>query len=273
MSEPTRPISNDDLHDYIDGRLDPVASALIARRIADDPELAKRASAYRAQADGMHGLYDGILDEPTPSRLLETLRDGKPAAARARPRRILALAASFAACVVAGGGLGWWGNEMLGKTTDNLLNPFVQQAVLVHRLSESEAPQSAQFVGDSLNENDEVFPTDFLSPPFQTPLRAVTLSGTDFRPVALKTINGPTDPAMQFLYEDAGANLVSLYVRSTKSGPNVPFQSLEADGHTALFWLDGPLVYVLVGQISEAEMLALARKVYQSRAVEPVERE
>lgn len=268
MSRSPASISDDELHDYVDGRLEPTASAVVASCIAADPDLATRAAAYKAQIEGLHALYDPVLDEPIPQRLAATLQNWQPPRRARSARHRLALAASFLLCAILSGSAGWWTNEALQSSSD-LLEPFVQQAILVHRLSKTEAPQEANLIGDVIGEKDEVFPVDYLAAPFDAPLRATTLRGTSFRPVALKTISGANEPAMQFLYKDDKDNIVTLYVRPTKSGMHVPFRSLKKDGYSALFWLDGPLVYVLVSQIDEPNMLTLARKVYQSRAIGP----
>lgn len=71
----------DDLHGWVDGALPSHRSAVVGLALSRDPAVAGRALAYKAQVEGLHALYDPILNEPIPERLLQTLR-----AAEARPR-------------------------------------------------------------------------------------------------------------------------------------------------------------------------------------------
>src|SRR6185312_12105095 len=73
MIEPEPP-SEQDLHAYIDGHLEPAEAARVAAYLARHPEAAALVEAYRAQTAGLHALYDKILDEPVPPELLVLLR-------------------------------------------------------------------------------------------------------------------------------------------------------------------------------------------------------
>ncbi|ACI99039.1 conserved hypothetical protein [Rhodospirillum centenum SW] len=67
----------DDLNAWIDGALSPSAAARLGLRLASLPDMATRAVAYRAQIDGLHALYDPVLDEPIPEMLLVRVRDAR----------------------------------------------------------------------------------------------------------------------------------------------------------------------------------------------------
>lgn len=83
----------DDLHGWVDGALPPQRSAAVGLALSRDPAEAGRALAYRAQVEGLHALYDPVLAEPIPERLLQTLRratekqDTAPVPAQAGPAR------------------------------------------------------------------------------------------------------------------------------------------------------------------------------------------
>jgi anti-sigma factor RsiW len=109
MGDRPRP-SEQDLQDYLDGRLDPACQAEIATYLADHPETAARVERYRAQVAGLHALYDGILSEPIPAGIRAALQQA--AARRRRPRLAVAAAAAVAALVMAGVvALRWGGSE------------------------------------------------------------------------------------------------------------------------------------------------------------------
>lgn len=92
------PPSEQDLQDYVDGRLDAGQQAEIAAYLAEHPEIAARVERYRAHIAGLHALYDGVLTEPIPPGMQTLLR--RAAARRWRPRLALAALALVAALAV-----------------------------------------------------------------------------------------------------------------------------------------------------------------------------
>ncbi len=61
-----RPISEEELHAYVDGVIEPERRLQIAVYLADHPLEAARTEAFRAQSDGLHALFDGVLEQPLP---------------------------------------------------------------------------------------------------------------------------------------------------------------------------------------------------------------
>src|SRR5690242_14499288 len=100
------PPSEQDLQDYVDGRLDAGQQAEIAAYLAENPETAARIERYRAHIAGMHALYDSILTEPIPPGMQALLQ--RAAARRRRPHLALA-AAALAGALIAGIALLRWG--------------------------------------------------------------------------------------------------------------------------------------------------------------------
>lgn len=64
MIEPS--ISEQDLHDYVDGRLDAAGRARIEAHLAHHPDDRAKVAAYRAINRGLRQLYDGALAGPLP---------------------------------------------------------------------------------------------------------------------------------------------------------------------------------------------------------------
>jgi anti-sigma factor RsiW len=100
MSHPRDAISEDDLHAYIDGRLEPVRRLAIAAYLATHPREAARTEALRAQAEGLRALFNHILDQPVPERLRESAHRRRPA----RRRLAWVVAAASLAFALAWGG-------------------------------------------------------------------------------------------------------------------------------------------------------------------------
>src|SRR3954449_6358060 len=101
MNDRKIPVTEDELHAYVDGELPAERRADVEAWLAAQPEDAERVQSWRAMAEMLHTRYDSVAQEPVPARLeLERLER--------RPRQWLygAVAAALAA-FVAGGTAGW----------------------------------------------------------------------------------------------------------------------------------------------------------------------
>ncbi len=90
------PITEADLHAYVDGLLPEARRVEVEAYVASKPGEAERLRAYREQNDAIRAAYRGGLDEPLPRRLL-------PLAPPARARRWQRYAVLAAWAFVSGG--------------------------------------------------------------------------------------------------------------------------------------------------------------------------
>lgn len=71
--QPRDAIKEEELHAYVDGALDAGRRLDIALYLASAPFEAARVEAFRAQKEGVHALFDHIIDQPTPKKLRRVL--------------------------------------------------------------------------------------------------------------------------------------------------------------------------------------------------------
>jgi anti-sigma factor RsiW len=69
------PADPDLVHDYVDGELDGEIRRRIDRALADDAERRAIVDEYRRQNEAIRALYDHVLSEPIPARLIAALDD------------------------------------------------------------------------------------------------------------------------------------------------------------------------------------------------------
>src|SRR5882757_5903924 len=101
MTDPRIPITEDELHAYVDNELPAERRGDVEAWLATHPDDAERVRSWRTMAETLHARYDAVADEPVPKRLeIERL-------AR-QPRKWMygAIAATLLA-FIAGGGVGW----------------------------------------------------------------------------------------------------------------------------------------------------------------------
>ena len=99
------PVTEDELHAYIDGELPADRSDVVAAWLADHPEQAALVASWRAQAESVRARYGAVAEEPVPERLKldQVLKYD-----RANGRSWAAMVAAAAVVAfVAGGTAGW----------------------------------------------------------------------------------------------------------------------------------------------------------------------
>jgi anti-sigma factor RsiW len=100
MSEPAAPISDDLLHDLIEGRLGPLERAFARAALARSPKLAARMRALRRQHEALQEIGRPILHEPVPERLVRVLARRREPATGRRARRVPVMLAATAAVLL-----------------------------------------------------------------------------------------------------------------------------------------------------------------------------
>jgi anti-sigma factor RsiW len=248
-------ISDEDVSGYLDGSLEPLRRAQVEAAIRADPKLARTVAAYRAQEEDLRQMAAAVLDEPVPENLLEVVRKAHRPAWRPPLRQIMQLAAA----VVVGVALGWLLHRGMPSREDDLLEPFIHQAVLAHdSFVASEDVDTLRDRGTPLLEE--------VRSPFRTPIRLPRLLGSGQQPVLFRSVEGGVGPGVELAYADPAGMLTSLIIRQHSDKDDVPVRFREVEGHSVLYWLDGPLLYALVGEGSEDELRAMARSVYAATA-------
>jgi anti-sigma factor RsiW len=130
MAAAERPISPDDLHGYVDDRLDADRRSEVERRLESQPEQARLAAAYRAQRDSLRAAFATGALQPIPpelnlNRLLEARLQRRPVWWRAAAVALL--------CLGLGGATGWYlGAPARPGRTELAMSLLQQQAMASH---------------------------------------------------------------------------------------------------------------------------------------------
>ena len=105
MIDRNSPVTEDELHAYVDGELPADRQDAVAAWLVAYPEQALLVAAWRAQAEAIRARYGAVVNEPVPDRLK---LDRVMQLGRARSGSWKALAAAAAVVAfLAGGGAGW----------------------------------------------------------------------------------------------------------------------------------------------------------------------
>ncbi|MDH4273778.1 MAG: anti-sigma factor, partial [Gammaproteobacteria bacterium] len=67
----TNSITENDLHAYVDQRLDPARRAQVEAYLDDNADAATQVLIYREQKEMLRAAFDPVLDEPIPKHMLK----------------------------------------------------------------------------------------------------------------------------------------------------------------------------------------------------------
>jgi len=76
MTDPKIPVTEDELHAYVDNELPAERRGDVEAWLATHPEDAERVQSWRAMAEALHARYDSVANESVPRRL--NLDEGIP---------------------------------------------------------------------------------------------------------------------------------------------------------------------------------------------------
>ena len=244
------PITEADLHAYVDGQLSAARYQEVEEYLAENTDAAAQVKSYRDINQGLRALYDPVLSEPLPPSLSVT----------PRPRRWPVRVAAAFGWVTLGAVLGW----VLKPTVLSIdLGPrelLAQPAVYAHRVFAVEKLHPVEVTAE-----DEQHLIKWLSRRLDTPLEAPSLVAHGYALVGGRLLPSTDRMAAQFMYQKQNGQRITLYIRRGVVG-NVTsgFSYLHADGVGTFYWVDGSLGYALSGDVDKPELLTLARAVYQS---------
>jgi anti-sigma factor RsiW len=248
MTDRQIPVTEDELHAYVDNELPAERCGDVEAWLVAHPEDAERVQSWRAMADALHARYDAIADEPVPKRLeIERLVR--------RPRRWIygAIAATLLA-FVAGGGVGWLARG--AAAAPSTFQNFTVDALDAHRLYVVEVRHPVEVPG-----SERVHLQQWLTKRCGWDVRAPELDATGLKLVGGRLLPGPTGPASFLMYESASGERFTVYTaRAETETTQMRYARQDNDG--ALFWADNGVGYVVSGGSDRERLSQVARLVY-----------
>ena len=262
-TEPGAPVTEADLHAWMDGELPEERQAEVERHLAGDPDLARRFERYRAQRAMIGRAFGPLADRPLPAALMppyDRARGGKALRPRGLFRapalRALAAAAVFLA-LLAGGAGGWWLRGWTGGAGSGGAAAFVADAVAAHRVLAVEVRHPVEVGADQ-----EAHLMGWLSKRLGKPLRAPRLAGQGYDLVGGRLLSDARGPAAQLMYQDAAGRRITLYIRPASDAPDTSFRFAQDGNVQAFYWRDNGLAWAVTGDLDRVTLSAIAEEVY-----------
>lgn len=241
-----KPVTEAELHAYVDGGLSEDATTEIEAWLRVHPEDAERMRAYSEQNAALRSLYNSVLDEPIPAGLLAVHSNAW--------RRYAAAAAVFALGI----GLGWIVRGMF-VTPQIVPVSLARLAATAHVVY---APEVRHPVEVAANEEQHL--VGWLSKRLGTTLKAPKLAPLGYDLVGGRLLSGPQGPVAHFMYQDGRGQRLTLYVSRQRGEPrDTAFRFSQEDRVSVFYWVDGNFGYALSGEMKREQLLQVAEVVYK----------
>ena len=285
------PVTEADLHAFVDAQLPAERLREIEAYLAVRPEEAQRLDAYRAQKRQLHALFDPVLDEQAPQRLLRAARP-KSLTPTPTPWYLQRLAAGVAIAVISGAtGFGLRGNlpasgsddagrmaaavPAQGGITLVSASGFAQRAAVAHAVYSPDARRPVEV--DAAHEDQLVA---WLSKRMGAPMKPPHLQAQGYALEGGRLLPGGQGPVAQFMYRNELGSKLTLYVSNDVSdlgsaaGPGdekVPgtknadtaFRFAQQGAVNVFYWVDGAFGYALSADVDRAVLARVSTAVYQ----------
>jgi anti-sigma factor RsiW len=249
MTDADIPVTEDELHAYVDGELPAERRPAVEAWLASHADDAARVASWHAMSEALHAKYDAVLDEPVPARL------SVDALARPPRRWMMGAIAAMLVAFAAGGGVGWTMHGARAKPS--MVASFTGDALDAHRLYVVEVRHPVE-----VGAGERAHLQQWLSRRCGYEVKAPELDATGLKLVGGRLLPGPNGPASFLMYETASGERFTIYAsRASAETTQMRYASHGNDG--ALFWADRGVGYVVSGGADRERLTQVARLVYE----------
>ena len=254
-------ISEAQLHALADGVLPEEQRAAVDAHLRAHPQDAARVDAWREQNRQLRALFDPVLDEAVPPRLMQA---ASPPAANGAWQRHAMQAAAAIVLVIAGGAGGWLLRGDGGDSGDMRAasaNPLAlaRSAAIAHAVYTPEVRHPVE-----VGVEQEAHLVQWLSKRLGSTLQPPVLSPLGYHLIGGRLLPGDGDgPVAQFMYEEGTGKRLTLYVARERAGKQeTAFRYTQEKDLGVFYWIDGQMGYALSARLPKAELGKIADAVY-----------
>lgn len=265
------PITEADLHGYVDRQLTPARCAEVEQHLGTHPDDRRRVQDWQQQNDLLRGMLNPVLDEPLPRQLrLKPRAAGYPWRGLAAGVAI-AMVSAGSAWVVRGSVDGEAARLALARSAGMMashgsdLTGFARRAAVAHVVYSPDVRRPVEIGADQ--EQQLVY---WLSRRLGTAVRPPSLQAIGYELIGGRLLPGDTGPVAQFMYHDATGQRLTLYVtREIPKAADPPESAFRfgQDGPVKVFyWVDKAFGYAISGGADRQELMRVSQEVHRQLA-------
>lgn len=250
MTDPKIPVTEDELHAYVDDELPAERRGDVEAWLTAHPDDAERVQSWRTMATMLHTRYDAVLDEAVPKRLeIERLVQ--------QPRRwVYGAAAAVLVAFAIGGSLGWIAHGA-SATTPSAIQTLTLEAMGAHRLYVVEVRHPVEVPG-----SERAHLQQWLTKRCGWLVRAPELEANGLKLIGGRLLPGPTGAASFLMYEGPSGERFTFYASKAKV-ESAQMRYTAAENSAAVYWSDDGVGYVVSGPVDKERLKQVARLIYE----------
>ena len=247
---PGSPIGDDDLQAWVDRRLAPDRREAVEAYLSAHPDVAARLARYFEQDIGLAAALQPKFEEPIPARLRI---DALLARRRSRMTSHLTKAASLLLVACFGAAAGWTGHGWTSQGTQ--LATATANAVAAYETFTVEARHPVEVRAD-----EGAHLTQWISNRLERPITPPDLSPLGWRLMGGRVLPTAHTPAAQLMYDDDRGTRLTVYVQPMGIDGE-EFRYTQKGDIRTIVWAERRLALVVTGKVSEAGLMAVAKRV------------
>jgi anti-sigma factor RsiW len=245
-----RPITEDDLHAYVDCVLEPERRAEVAAYLDGHPDVAERIAGYTNERELMRTALAGIADEPLPPELnLARIIESR------RRRSLPAWWAIAAILLISISGLGGWEIRGAMQPSGGGLAALAQEAAYSYSVY---APDRVRPV--EIKASDSAQLVQWISSRLHQPVKVPDLTEAGYRLMGGRLIATSNGPAAMFMYDDDRGSRLVVLTRPMQTEQSAPMAPHSGDGVSGFAWADSGMGYSMVGQVAPDSLKPIANE-------------
>jgi anti-sigma factor RsiW len=247
LTDPGRPIGEDDLHAYVDRQLEPADRRRVEQYLASDPDAARRVSAYQLQREALRAAF-ASRTEPVPPELRLSHILGQ----RRRQRWVpWSMAAAVALALGAGGAAGWTlHTQPVQSRVAHAMDVLERQALSTHAVFAADPARPVE-----LSAVEEADLRQWLSTRLDRVVTPPDLSALGYHLIGgrlLATEQGR--PAALFMYDNDKGDRISLVLRPMAPNLQASPSDMRQGDLNGCAWIKKGMGYAVVGAFPDDEL-------------------
>ncbi len=254
MTTRDSPVTEDELHAYVDGELPADRHEAVAAWLAEHPDEAALVAAWRAQAESIRARYGAIADEPVPERLQldQVMRNSVTG-----NRSWIAIAAAAAMVAFMVGGAAGWLAHGASAAAPTTLGTITADALEAHELYVVEVRHPVEVPG-----NERAHMTKWLTKRLGHEQRVPDLDSIGLKLVGGRLLPGPTGAAAFYMYESGSGERFTLYC-SKIAAPETALRFETGKQFSAFTWVEDDIGYVVSGPPGRERLEDVTKRIYE----------
>lgn len=264
MTDQTTPISEDDLHAYVDGYLDAAHKREVEAWLGANPDAAAMVADWQRQNADIRSLFAGRAE----ARADDAAIVSKARAAAARgPAPGLPRFWQAAAAVLL-----FIGGAFAGQLAPSFF-PGERQAALQAMAALPDQSHSAFLIYASdirhpveVGADEQQHLAAWLGKRLDTPLRIPDLSALGLKLVGGRLVPVSGKAGALLMYEDDAGERITVLLGRNEENRETSFRYASEAGLETFYWIDGPIGYAVTGEISHERLQQVADECYRQFA-------